>query len=114
MLKLIWGFACRTYHIVGNLMSQLICWLQVVSYGSDADIARNKEKLSDQLTKMAKSKPPTGLIKLSMEFEPATNNQEGFKDMFGDLSKTRSREPVVKVLYIFFSYMWSVGFLIFS
>ena len=72
-----------------------------MSYGSDADIARNKEKLSDQLTKMAKSKPPTGLIKLSMEFEPATNNQEGFKDMFGDLSKTRSREPVVKVFYIF-------------
>ena len=72
-------------------------YFQVVSYGSDADIARNKEKLVDQLDKMAKSKPPSDLIRLSMEFQPATNNQEGFHDMFGEMSKTRDREAMVKV-----------------
>ena len=70
---------------------------QVVSYGSDADIARNKEKLVNQLTTIAKSKPPSSLVRLSIEFQPASDSQEGFKDMFGELNKTRDREPTVKV-----------------
>ena len=46
MGRLVWAFGGRTYHIVGNLMSLLICFLFSQVFGALDCLSLNKDQMT--------------------------------------------------------------------
>ncbi|KAK3582876.1 hypothetical protein CHS0354_012488 [Potamilus streckersoni] len=80
-----------------SLSLQLQSAAQVVSYGSDPDITRNRYILTKQLQGIAKRKPERELAKLNIDFKPSDMKNGPIEEMFGLLTKTRYPAETVQI-----------------
>lgn len=70
----------------------------MVCYGSDADIAWNRDNLAEQLQKMAGLITPADMIHLKMDFIPSSDvTSAGVGDLIGALKKIRDPTENLKV-----------------
>ena len=77
-----------------------VCIVQVICYGSDADIAWNRNSLTEQLKKMSSVKPPADMIHLRMDFIPSTDvTSPTVRDLIGSLKKIRDTLETLKVSF---------------
>ncbi|WAR10978.1 LIN41-like protein [Mya arenaria] len=81
-----------------SFSTQLHSANQVVCYGSDADIAWNRDNLAEQLQKMASLVTPSDMIHLKMDFIPSDDvTSAGVGDLIGALKKIRDPTENFKV-----------------
>lgn len=79
------------------LSSQFHAANQVVNFGSDAEIARNKQMLSNRLEKLTKKSEDRIITKLDLAFSPSSTLEENIEDLFGSLSTDRPPVDDIKV-----------------
>ena len=79
------------------LSSQFHAANQVVYFGSDAEITRNKQMLSKRLEKLTKKSDKPVVTKLDLVFTPANNPEIKIEDLFGRLSTSRPAAEDMKV-----------------
>ncbi|KAH3753344.1 E3 ubiquitin-protein ligase TRIM71-like [Dreissena polymorpha] len=81
-----------------SFSTQLHSANQVVCYGSDADIAWNRDSLAEQLQKMASLITPADMIHLKMDFIPSSDvTSAGVGDLIGALKKIRDPTENLKI-----------------
>ncbi|XP_062571304.1 tripartite motif-containing protein 2-like [Saccostrea cucullata] len=79
------------------LSSQFHAANQVVYFGSDAEIARNKQVLSKRLEKLTKKSDGRVITKLDLAFFPSSSLEGKIEDIFGSLSTARPPVDDTKV-----------------
>ncbi|KAL4217233.1 E3 ubiquitin-protein ligase trim56 [Mactra antiquata] len=87
-----------------SFSTQLHSANQVVCFGSDADIAWNRDNLAEQLQNMASMRTPADMIRLRMDFVPSTSmDSPSFSELIGALKKIRDPTDVKVEEYSSFS-----------
>lgn len=81
------------------LASQVHAANQVVNFGSDAEITRNKESLSKRLEKLIKKSEDSDVPKLSLAFSPSRDSGTKIEDLFGSLTIKRPSVVDIKVSF---------------
>lgn len=81
------------------LASQVHAANQVVNFGSDAEITRNKESLSKRLEKLTKKSEDSDVPKLSLAFSPSRDSGTKIEDLFGSLTIKRPSVVDIKVSF---------------
>lgn len=81
------------------LASQVHAANQVVNFGSDAEITRNKESLSKRLEKLIKKSEDSDVPKLSLSFSPSRDSGTKIEDLFGSLTIKRPSVVDIKVSF---------------